>query len=287
MDATETFELHRAALTGLAYRLLGHLGDAEDVVQEAWLRWSKTDTGEVVAPKPFLMRVVTRLAIDRARRRPSRREDYVGPWLPEPLLTSPDVAEGVELADSISIALMVVLETLSPLERAVFVLHKVFGFTHPEIAATLGRGEAAVRQLASRAHRHVQERRPRFEADPVVRAEVTERFLRACEQGDIDALMGVLAPDVVFIGDSGGIGRAPRHPIHGADKVARFLLAIATTEVPELRVELTEVNAGPAIIISTGDQPMTVFALDVLDERVQTIHAIANPDKLHHVQSPR
>jgi RNA polymerase sigma-70 factor, ECF subfamily len=180
--------------------------------------------------------------------------------------------------------MLVVLETLSPLERAVFVLHEAFGFTFPEIALVLERSDATVRQLAHRARQHVHERRPRFDADPAVRAEVTERFLDACQRGDMRTLLTVLAPDVVFVGDSGGIGRAPRHPIHGADKVARFLLAIRNTPVPELGVQLTHLNGGPAITISSADQLMTVFALDVRDGLVQTIHAIANPNKLSHLR---
>jgi RNA polymerase sigma-70 factor, ECF subfamily len=284
VDTTETFEEHRDLLTGVAYRMLGQLGDAEDVVQEAWLRWTASDRAEIIEPRAYLLRVVSRLALDRLRRQAARRETYVGPWLPEPLLIEPDVADRSELADSISIAMLVVLETLSPLERAVFVLHEAFGFTYPEIGVILERSDTTVRQLAHRAHRHVRERRPRFDTDPTIRATVTTSFLDACQRGDIDTLLTVLAPDVVFVGDSGGIGRAPRHPIHGADKVARFLLALANTPIPELTVELAHINAGPAILISSQGQPMTVFTLDICDGRVQTIHAIANPDKLHHVR---
>ncbi len=286
METTETFEEHRDLLTGVAYRILGQLGDAEDVVQEAWLRWTARDRAEISEPRAYLLRVVTRLSVDRLRREAARRETYVGPWLPEPLLIEPDVADRAELADSISIAMLVVLETLSPLERAVFVLHEAFGFTHPEIGVILERSDVTVRQLAHRAHRHVRERRPRFDTDPTIRATVTASFLDACQRGDIDALLTVLAPDVVFVGDSGGIGRAPRHPIHSADKVARFLLAIANTPIPGLTVELAHINGGPAILISSEGQPMTVFTLDICDGRVQTIHAIANPDKLHHVRKP-
>ncbi len=271
----------------MAYRLLGQVGDAEDVVQEAWLRWSRTDQGQVSDPQAFLMRVVTRLAIDQLRRQAVRRESYVGPWLPEPLAADlgPDAA--AEIADSVSIALLVVLETLSPLERAVFVLGEVFGHSHAEIAAMLDRTPAAVRQLAHRAKQHVRDRRPRFEADQGRRARVTAAFLRACQEGDLGALLAVLAPDVVFVGDSGGVGRAPRHPIYGADKVARFLLAIRDTPVPDMGVEIAEVNAGPAIIVRSAGVPMTVFVLDVRDGLVITIHAIANPAKLRHLPTPQ
>jgi RNA polymerase sigma-70 factor (ECF subfamily) len=286
MDATETFEAHRDLLTGVAYRMLSQLGDAEDVVQEAWLRWTATDRADINEPRNYLLRIVTRLALDRLRREAARRETYVGPWLPEPLLIEPDVADSAELADSISIAMLVVLETLSPIERAVFVLHEAFGFTYPEIGVILERSATTVRQLAHRAHQHVRERRPRFETDPTIRASVTTSFLDACQRGDIDTMLTMLAPDIVFIGDSGGIGRAPRHPIHGADKVARFLLAIANTPIPGLKVEVAHINGGPAILISSEGRPMTVFTLDICDGRIQTIHAIANPDKLHHVGKP-
>ncbi len=174
-----------------------------------------------------------------------RDQTYVGPWLPEPLFTVPDVADRVDLVDSISIAMMVVLEALSPLERAVLVLHEAFGFPHPEIAAVLGRSEPAVRQLARRACEHVRQRRPRFETDQAVRREVTERFVDACERGDLAALLEVLAPDVVLIGDGGGIGRAPRRPVHGADRVARFLVGARARPVPELRVAPRRSTPGP------------------------------------------
>lgn len=285
MDDTGVFEQHRALLSGLAYRVLGRIGDAEDVVQDAWLRWSATDRGEIAEPRAYLLRVVTRLAIDRLRREAARRETYLGPWLPEPLLTAPDVTDRAELVDSISFAMLVVLETLSPLERAVFVLHEAFGFTHPEIATILDRSVPAVRQLAHRAQQHVRERRPRYDSDHSLRVEVTRRFLDACERGDVHALLTVLAPDVVLVGDGGGIGRAPRHPIHGADKVARFLLAIRDTPVTGLRVELAEVNGGPGIIVSSPDGPISVFVLDIATGRVQTVHAIANPEKLGRLRT--
>lgn len=285
MNPSGEFEQNRAVLTDLAYRMLGQLADAEDVVQEAWLRWSVIDHSTIGDPRAFLLRVVTRLAIDRARRARTRRENYIGPWLPEPLLTQPDVAEVSELGGSISIALLVVLETLSPLERAVFVLREAFGFTHSEIATITGRTEASVRQVAHRAREHVQERRPRFDADPHVCARVTDQFLKACQGGDIDRLLSVLAPDVMFVGDSGGIGRAPRHPIHGADKVARFLVALRNTPVPDVGVELVTVNRALAILVKSGDKPMAVFAFNICDGLIQNIYAIANPEKLEHVFS--
>ena len=206
---TDVFEEHRPVLMGVAYRMLGRVADAEDVVQEAWLRWSGADRSEVREPRAYLVRVTTRLAIDRLRQVKARGETYVGPWLPEPYVTDfgdtvPDTAEQAVLADSVSLAVLVVLESLSPLERAVFVLREAFGYPYADIAAMLDRGEPAVRQLAGRARRHVEERRPRYEVDPAERRDLTERFLAAAGGGDLEGLMSLLAPDVRLVGDSGG-----------------------------------------------------------------------------------
>ena len=224
------FDEHRDLLMSVAYRVLGSVTDAEDAVQEAWLRWSGVDPLEVTDPPAFLVRVTTRLAIDRLRRAKARRESYVGPWLPEPILTGRDVAEDVALAESVSMAMLVVLETLSPLERAVFVLREAFGMSYAEIADVLGRKEEVVRQLGRRARDHVQERKSRFEADQSAQRRVTERFLEATSSGDLDALMRVLAPEVTLVADGGGRALAPRRPVRGAEKAARFLLAVATEE---------------------------------------------------------
>jgi len=229
-NSARAFDEHRDLLISIAYRVLGSVTDAEDTVQEAWLRWCKVDPAEVSTPRAFLVRVTTRLAIDRLRRAKARRESYVGPWLPEPVLTNYDVAEDVALAESVSMAMLVVLETLSPLERAVFVLREAFGMPHAEIGEVIGRKEEAVRQLARRARDHVQERRSRFDADHTEQRRVTERFLEATSSGDLEALMGVLAPGVMLVADGGGRAITPRRPVRGAEKVARFLLAVATEE---------------------------------------------------------
>src|SRR5215218_3299277 len=229
-DVARVFSEHRDLLIAVAYRVLGRVTDAEDVVQEAYLRWSKVDPAAVDDPRAYLVRVTTRLAIDRLRRVKARRESYVGPWLPEPLLTRRDVAEDVELAESVSMAMLVVLETLSPLERAVFVLREAFAMPYAEIADVLGRKEQAVRQLGRRARDHVQERRSRFDADHSEQRRVTERFLEATSTGNLDALMAVLSPEVTLVADGGGRALAPRRPVRGAEKVARFLLAVATEE---------------------------------------------------------
>lgn len=230
--SVESFETHRPQLVSLTYRMLGSLPEAEDVVQDAWLRWDRIDRAAIGDDRAYLVRMTTRLAIDRLRRLKARRESYIGPWLPEPVLTerdvAGDVAEDVELAESVSLALLVVLETLSPLERAVFVLREAFGHSYAEIGAIIGRNEATVRQLARRAREHVAEGRTRFDADRATRQRVTEQFLAACDSGDLRALMAVLAPGVTLYADSGGRVRAPRRPIVGADRVARFFLSVWT-----------------------------------------------------------
>ncbi|MFI6205996.1 RNA polymerase sigma-70 factor [Streptomyces sp. NPDC051041] len=283
--ATEVFEEHRSVLLGVAYRMLGRVADAEDVVQEAWLRWSGADRGEVREPRGYLVRVTTRLAIDRLRQIKARGETYVGPWLPEPYVTDfgntvPDAAERAVLADSVSLAVLVVLESLSPLERAVFVLREAFGYPYAAIAAMLDRTEAAVRQLSGRARRHVDERRPRYEVDPVQRRALTERFLAAAAGGDLEELMALLAPDVRLVGDSGGKAKAPLRVLESADKVARFLVGAARKGVAELSVRLLELNGGPAALALSGDEPDAVFQLDVADGRIQAVYIIRNPDKL-------
>ncbi|MFB7510802.1 sigma factor-like helix-turn-helix DNA-binding protein, partial [Streptomyces broussonetiae] len=230
----------------------------------------------------------TRLAIDRLRQVQARGEAYVGPWLPEPYVTefgdtAPDAAERVMLADSVSFAVLVVLESLSPLERAVFVLREAFGYPYAEIASLLGRGEAAVRQLAGRARRHVEERRPRYEVDPAQRREVTERFLAAAAQGDLAGLMSLLAPDVRLVGDSGGKVKAPVRIVHTADKVGRFLAAVVPGAPADTTYRFVEANGGPAVLLLSGDRPNSLIQLDIADGRVATVYIVRNPDKLRHL----
>jgi RNA polymerase sigma-70 factor (ECF subfamily) len=282
---TDVFEEHRPVLMGVAYRMLGRVADAEDVVQEAWLRWSGADRSEVREPRAYLVRVTTRLAIDRLRQVKARGETYVGPWLPEPYVTDfgdtvPDTAEQAVLADSVSLAVLVVMESLSPLERAVFVLREAFGYPYADIAAMLDRGEPAVRQLAGRARRHVEERRPRFEVDPVRRRDLTERFLAAAGGGDLEGLMSLLAPDVRLVGDSGGKSKAPLRVLESADHVGRFLVGIAERGVPDITWRFLELNGGPAVLVLSGGKPDSVFQLDILDGRIQSVYVIRNPDKL-------
>ncbi|MGW7728586.1 RNA polymerase sigma-70 factor [Streptomyces canus] len=282
---TDDFEEHRPVLMGVAYRMLGRVTDAEDVVQDAWLRWSAADRSEVREPRAYLVRVTTRLAIDRLRQVKARGETYVGPWLPEPYVTDfgdtvPDTAEQAVLADSVALAVLVVMESLSPLERAVFVLREAFGYPYADIAAMLDRGEPAVRQLAGRARRHVEERRPRYEVDPVRRRDLTERFLAAAGGGDLEGLMSLLAPDVRLVGDSGGKTKAPLRVLESADHVGRFLVGVAEKGVPDISWRFLELNGGPAVLVLSGGKPDSVFQLDVLDGRIQSVYVIRNPDKL-------
>ncbi|MFD9025190.1 RNA polymerase sigma-70 factor [Streptomyces parvulus] len=283
--ATDVFEAHRPVLLGVAYRMLGRLADAEDVVQEAYLRWSGADRSTVREPRGYLVRITTRLAVDRLRHIKSRRETYVGPWLPEPYVTDfgdtvPDSAERVVLADSVSLAFLVVLESLSPLERAVFVLREAFGYPYAEIAAMLERGKPAVRRLAVRARGHVEERRPRYDVDPVRRRDLTERFLAAAAGGDLAGLMELLAPDVRLVGDSGGKSKAPLRVLESSDKVARFLLGAARKGVPEFSHRFLEINGGPALLALSGGRPDSVFQIEVADGLIQSVYIIRNPDKL-------
>ncbi|MFD7807634.1 RNA polymerase sigma-70 factor [Streptomyces cellulosae] len=283
--ATPLFEEHRPVLMGIAYRMLGRAADAEDVVQDAWLRWSAADRTDVREPRGFLVRITTRLALDRLRRIKARGETYVGPWLPEPYVTDfgdtvPDTAERAVLADSVSLAVLVVMETLSPLERAVFVLREAFGYPYADIAAMLDRGEAAVRRLAARARRHVDERRPRYDVDPARRRDLTERLLDAAAGGDLAGLMELLAPDVRLVGDSGGKARAPLRVLDGADHVGRFFVGVAGKGLPDVSVRTVELNGGPAVLVLSGGKPDTVVQIDADGDRIRTVYVVRNPDKL-------
>ncbi|MGY2066814.1 RNA polymerase sigma-70 factor [Blastococcus sp. SYSU DS0619] len=286
------FDRHRRLLFSVAYRMLGIAADAEDVVQDTWLRWSAADRGEVADERAYLVRIATRLALDRLDSARSRRESYVGPWLPEPLVTGTtpvagapapqDPADTAELGEEVSLAMLVVLETLSPAERAVFVLREVFGLSAAEVAEGLGRSEAAVRQMGHRAREHVQARRPRFEPTPALQREVTDRFLAACAGGDVSALLSVLAPSAVLVSDGGGKARAALRPITGAEKVARFLLAIAATGAdPSFVVLPAEVNARPGIAAWQEGRPFMAATLVVsADGLVEQVLIVRNPDKL-------
>ncbi|MDQ0909733.1 RNA polymerase sigma-70 factor (TIGR02957 family) [Streptomyces canus] len=286
MSRTEEFQELRPLLFSIAYRILGSVGEAEDAVQETWLRYESTAT-EPRSVKAYLSTTVTRIAIDVLRSARVRREQYVGDWLPEPLLDDPyeDPARAAELADSVSMAALLLLERLSPLERAVFVLREVFDFGFPEVASAVGRSEQACRQLASRARRHMAAGRPRFEADREERAELASRFFDALREGDVDGLQGLLAADASMVGDGGGKAPQLARAVVGADNVARLLGSV----FPQMaRIEVTfephQLNGQPGAIFYDRDgKVLHTLALDILDGRIQTIRTVINPDKLRHV----
>lgn len=282
----DAFSECRPVLFGIAYRMLGTVTDAQDAVQDAWLRWDATDRAAVRHPRAYLIRTVSRLSLDRLRSAAARREVYVGPWLPEPLDTGPDVAEEVAQADSVSMALLVVLETLSPLERAVFVLREAFALPYGEIADALGSTDPAVRQVAHRARAHVAARRPRYASDPHRHRTVSERFLAACTGGELAELVGVLAPDVVLVADGGGVVRAPRMPLRGAATVARFLLHTLQDPPQDLRIEARTLNGGPGLVAFSGGTPVAGMVLDPDGDRVAAIYLVANPGKMGALAAP-
>ncbi|GAA3106010.1 RNA polymerase sigma-70 factor (ECF subfamily) [Kribbella aluminosa] len=280
------FAEHRQVLIGAAYRVVGSVSDAEDVVQEAWLRWSAIDHQTIEGirdPRAYLIRITTRLALNKLREQKARRESYVGPWLPEPLaVDDDDPAAAVELADSVSMAMLVVLETLSPLERATFVLREVFELPYDEIADTLGRSESAVRQLAHRAREHVHARQPRHRVDKARHDELTMRFMQAAGSGDFDEVVALLAPDAVLISDGGGKKRAALRPIQGAEKIARWLFAVLADN-PGFEIRMATLNDERAYVAYFDDQPDTVTFMTSTDGRITQLYLIRNPDKLGHL----
>ncbi|MDX3656282.1 RNA polymerase sigma-70 factor [Streptomyces sp. ID05-26A] len=283
MDAaTDTFVSHRNLLFTIAYEMLGSAADAEDVLQETWLRWVGVDHATVENHRAYLVRIVTRQALGRLRTLGRRKESYVGSWLPEPLLTTPDVAEDVELADSVSMAMMLVLETLTPTERAVFVLREVFDVDYDEIATAVDKNPAAVRQIAHRARSHVAARRPREVVTQAASREALAAFQRATETGDLQALLDLLAPDVVFLGDGGGVKQAVPRPVVGSSKVARMLLG-GLLKVTGWSMEPAQVNGCPALVVRFGGELDTVIAVRVEDGRISGLYAVRNPAKLSHM----
>ncbi|WP_106401052.1 RNA polymerase sigma-70 factor [Actinocorallia populi] len=278
--ATGAFVAHRNLLFTVAYEMLGSAADAEDVLQETWLRWVGVDLGTVREERAYLVRIVTRQALDRLRALGRRRESYVGPWLPEPLLTAPDVAEDVELADSVSMAMMLVLETLAPTERAVFVLREVFDLEYGEIAEAVDKTPAAVRQIAHRARAHVAARRPRGTVSPAETRAVLQAFQRAVETGDLQRLLDVLAPDVVALSDGGGVKRALLRPIVGAAKVARLLANGWYRHGIARSVEPVQVNGGPGLLVRINGEIDGVLAVRVGNGGITGLYHVRNPEKL-------
>jgi RNA polymerase sigma-70 factor (ECF subfamily) len=282
--ATETFVAHRNLLFTVAYEMLGSAADAEDVLQETWLRWAGVDLGTVRDRRAYLVRITTRQALGRLRTLGRRKESYVGPWLPEPLLTAPDVAEDVELADSVSMAMLLVLETLTPAERAVFVLREVFDLEYDEIAGAIAKSPAAVRQIAHRARAHVAARRPRGVVSPAQTRAALEAFQRAAETGDLQRLLDILAPDVVFLGDGGGIVQAALAPIVGAGRVARLLTAGLRRIAAAASLQPAQVNGYPALILRLDGEIDTVIAVRIDDGLISGLYAVRNPEKLSRME---
>ncbi len=281
----DPFVVHRSLLFTVAYEMLGSAGDAEDVVQETWLRWAAlddTERADVREPRAYLVRILARLALNRLRSLARQREDYVGEWLPEPLLTSPDVAEDVEFAESVSIAMLAVLETLLPTERAVFVLREVFDVPYDEIAEALGKSPAAVRQIAVRARKHVAARRPRMSVSRTEQEQVVARFLAVLTTGDVSGLLEVLAPDVLVVGDGGGLAPTIPKPVRGAAKLAPVMARFAEL-APGAKAFIVELNGGIAARIDPGGENDTAVSFVIEDGRITQIFAIRNPHKLERL----
>ncbi|MFJ3966327.1 RNA polymerase sigma-70 factor [Streptomyces sp. NPDC090036] len=283
--ATEIFVAHRNLLFTVAYEMLGSATDAEDVLQETWLRWVEVDLEQVRDQRAYLVRITTRQALNRLRTMSRRKESYVGPWLPEPLLTAPDVAQDVELAESVSMAVMLVLETLSPTERAVFVLREVFDVGYDEIAAAVDKTPAAVRQIAHRARRHVDARRPREVVSQSQTRAALESFSRALEGGDLQGLLDVLAPEVVYMGDGGGVKHAALRPIVGADKVARLLVGGLGKSTIPITFGPTVVNGSPALVVHMDGELDGIMAARVEAGRITGLYVVRNPEKLSRIES--
>ncbi|MEV6159029.1 RNA polymerase sigma-70 factor [Nonomuraea sp. NPDC052129] len=278
--ATEAFLTHRNLLFTVAYEMLGSAADAEDVLQETWLLWAGVDLGTVRDQRAYLVRITTRQALKRLRTLGRRKESYVGPWLPEPLLTAPDVAEDVELADSVSTAMLLVLETLQPTERAVFVLREVFDLDYDEIADAVGKSPAAVRQIAHRARGHVAARRPRDIVSPTETRAAIKAFQRAIETGDLQRLLDILAPDVVLLTDGGGLKQAALAPVVGADQVAHVLGNLT----PVALLQPAQVNGRPALIVRLDGMIDTVVTVRIDGGLITGLYAVRNPEKLSHME---
>jgi RNA polymerase sigma-70 factor, ECF subfamily len=285
-DEGEVFAAYRPLLFSIAYRMLGSAMDAEDVVQEAFLRWQQRDPAAVASPKSYLTTVVTHLAIDALRSARVRREEYIGQWLPEPLVADERAvdADPVALAESLSLAFMTLLERLTPIERAVFLLHDVFAYPFDEIARIVGKTSANCRQIALRARRHLGARRPRFVSHREEQERLTEQFMRACTSGDLTALLALLADDVTVYSDGGGKAAAIRRPLSGADRVGRFFIGIAAKAPPTFAFRVATINGQPSLVGELDGRPFGVYALETADERIRAIRVVLNPDKLHGLE---
>jgi RNA polymerase sigma-70 factor (ECF subfamily) len=283
---SDPYLTHRNLLFTVAYEMLGSAADAEDVVQETWLRWADVDQTRIRDPRAYLVQIVTRQALNRLRTMARRREEYVGEWLPEPVATGPDVADDLVLAESVSMAMLMVLETLEPTERAVFVLREVFETPYEEIAEAVGKTPAATRQISHRARQHVAAQRPRMQVDLAEQQQVVDRFLAAVDTGDVQALLDVLAPDVVLIADGGGLAPTVRHPVYGAQRVAMFLGGLDRA-VPGATLAVTWFNGAPSIRIDVEGELNTAVTVTVEEGRIASIYAVRNPEKLNQLDETR
>lgn len=284
MSSLDAFNQHRPLLFGIAYRMLGTVTDAEDMVQETFLRWQQTSQTKVHSAKNYLATTITRLCIDHLRSARVRREQYVGPWLPEPLLTQPDPVTQVELADSLSMAFLVILERLSPIERAVFLLREVFEYDYSEIAQIVGKSAENCRQILRRSRQHIARDRPRFPVSPQQQEQITSQFLAASTQGNLQALLTLLAKDVTFWSDGGGRVAAALKPLHGAMKVARFLLAIQRKFPLTAHAQIVDINGSPSLLVCSEGNIHSVMTFEIVEGYIQTIYSVRNPEKLKRLR---
>lgn len=285
MNTVDEFEQARPLLFGLAYQMLGSVMVAEDLVQETFLRWQGVAGDAVSHPKAYLVTVLTHLCLDHLKASSTQREEYVGPWLPEPLVQerAPDASDALALADSLSTAFLLLLQQLAPVERAIFLLHDVFDYGFVEIAPVVGKSEANCRQIARRARQQLAARRPRFQPTPEQQTLLVQQFVQTCANGDMAALVSLLAEDAVLLSDGGGKAAAALKPILGADKVARFILSVLAKAPPDVSLRFAEVNGQVGLILYTGERPYTVLTVDIVEGRIQTIYIVVNPDKLQVV----
>ncbi|HEX4559838.1 MAG TPA: RNA polymerase sigma factor SigJ [Mycobacterium sp.] len=290
-EHAERFTHLRPLLFTIVYEILGSATESDDVLQESYLRWAEVNLATVRDTKSYLAQLVTRQALNTLRAGARRREDYIGPWLPEPLLLDErDASADVVLAESVSMAMLVLLETLTPDERAVFVLREVFGFDYDEIAGAVGKSVTTVRQVAHRAREHVHARRKRFEpVDAAATAEITEQFMAAAATGDLQGLLSMLAPDAIWTADSGGKASAARRPVVGAERVAKAIIGIFRLgeKLPDVRIETAMYNSAPAVVVYSGDHLEGVFLVEVIDGKITHFYAMRNPDKLVGIAIPR
>jgi RNA polymerase sigma-70 factor, ECF subfamily len=285
MRPPDLFDQHRPMLFGIAYRMLGSVQDAEDMVQECYLRWQQADITHVESPRAFLATIMTRLCIDQARAARTRRETYIGSWLPEPLEVDmrADPDNAAILAESLGVAFLLLLERLTPVERAVFLLHEVFGYDYHEIAPIVGKSEANSRQIGHRARARIRADRPRFTTAPDEAERITRQFVQTCSQGDMDGLLALLARDVQLHSDGGGKVAAARRPVVGANNVARFILGVAGKLDGEPGVRSTLLNGQPGLVLTVDDVPITAITFDIDAGRIRTLYFVVNPDKLARI----